>query len=322
MTVEPFQLFSNGFRLDADLHLPDDGGRGRPYPVVVPCSGFQGLKVIHPERFARALTPLGYAVLAFNYRGQGDSEGERARLVPQEEVEDVRAAVDRLTGVAEVDPDRLALLGWALGGGVAVAAAADDPRVRAVVAINSIGDGMRSTRNMHDGSSWDSLLRRIASDRVRRTSVGRSEVTSPWDIVRLNLDHDTDQYVGDELYKAPGFGWGVTLESADYLLRFSPEAEVSRLAPRPLLIIHGTNNQLHKIEEAESLYEHASEPKTFLRLEGYGHTEWMFDADSTFQGVIAAVDDFLRQAQVAPAGAGRSRTGLGPDGGEQGNDAA
>src|SRR5699024_3154616 len=128
---------SNRYLLDADLHLPDAAG-GPPYPAVVACSGYEGLKVIHPERFARALTPHGYAVLAFDYRGQGASEGERGRLVPQEEAEDVRAVVGRLQGVPEVDADRIALLGWGLGGGVVVAAAADDPRVRGVAVANAI----------------------------------------------------------------------------------------------------------------------------------------------------------------------------------------
>src|SRR5262249_8986031 len=87
-------FFSAGLRLDADLHLPGDGGAGQvQYPVVIACSGYQGQKVIHPARFARALTPRGYAVLAFDYRGFGSSEGPRGRVVPQEQAEDVRAAV-------------------------------------------------------------------------------------------------------------------------------------------------------------------------------------------------------------------------------------
>jgi pimeloyl-ACP methyl ester carboxylesterase len=242
MSVQPLPFFSSGLRLDADLHLPDDNAAGAPYPVVVACSGFQGQKTIHPERFARALCPRGYAVLAFDYRGFGLSEGERGRLVPQEWAEDIRAGVDRLCGVDRVDAKRLAVVGWGLGGGVVVAAAADDPRVRAVVCANGIGDGYRSIRHMHDDASWQSLLRRVEADRPRRAAAGRSEITDPWDIVRLNLDERTDRYVSDELYRTPGFGAGVTLESADFLLRFSPERVVDRLSPRPLLIVHGEKN--------------------------------------------------------------------------------
>lgn len=296
MTSRPLPFFSGGLRLDADLHLPDGGKAGAPYPVVIACSGYQGQKIIHPERFARALNPLGYAVLAFDYRGFGLSEGERGRLVPQEWAEDVRAGVDRLTSADSVDVDRLALVGWGLGGGVVVAAAAEDPRVRAVVCVNGIGDGRRSTRNMHDDASWSSLLRRIEADRGRRSVHGRSEIADPWDIVRLDLDGRTDDYVGTELYKAPGFGSGVTLESADYLLRFSPEKVVHRIAPRELLIVHGAQNGLHKPVEARSLYEHAAEPKRLELFEGCGHTEWMFDDHPTFEKLVELLEEFLARS--------------------------
>ncbi|TFV60880.1 alpha/beta hydrolase [Geodermatophilus sp. DF01-2] len=288
-------FFSNGFRLDADLHLPDGDSRG-PYPVVVPASGYQGLKIIHPERFARALTRRGYAVLAFDYRGFGFSEGERGRLVPQEWAEDVRAAVDRVTSHSDLDATRVALLGWGLGGGVVVAEAAYDPRVRAVVVANGIADGYRSTQKMHDDNSWNSLLKRVDADREHRVSTGRSEITSPWDIVRLDLDTRTDGYVGEELYKASGFGSGVTLESADYLLRFAPGEVVHRIAPRPVLVVHGAENQLHRAEEAQALYDAAGEPKRLELLEGRGHTEWMADEDPTFQHVMSLVDEFLAKA--------------------------
>ncbi|MGQ0840021.1 alpha/beta hydrolase [Actinokineospora sp.] len=296
MPSVPLSFYSNRLRIDADLHLPDDNGSGAPYPVVVPASGYQGLKVIHPERFARALAPRGYAVLAFDYRGFGLSEGERGRLVPQDWVEDVRAAVDRVSAHELLDADRIALLGWGLGGGVVVAEAADDPRVGAVVSCNAVADGYRSTRNMHDETSWSTLLRRIDADRAVRATAGRSEITSPWDIVRLDLDDRTDGYVGEELYRAPGFGSGVTLESADYLLRFRPFEVVHRIAPRPLLIVHGERNELHKPEEAADLFERAGEPKRLELLPEHGHTEWMFDDHTTFKSVVDLIDEFLGQA--------------------------
>lgn len=296
MISRPLPFFSSGLRLDADLHLPSGGDAGAPCPVVIACSGYQGQKIIHPERFARALTPRGYAVLAFDYRGFGRSEGERSRLVPQEWAEDVRAAVDRLTGVDDVDATRLALVGWGLGGGVVVAEAAEDPRVAAVACLNGIADGTRSTRNTHDRASWESLLARIKADRTHRTTTGRSEITSPWDIVRLNLDAATDGYVGQELYKTPDFGSGVTLESADFLLRFSPERVVHRIAPRPLLIVHSAENELYRPIEAQSLYEHAGEPKYLQFLEETGHTEWMFDDNPALSRLIGWLDSFLTAA--------------------------
>jgi len=295
VTAVPLPFFADGLRLDADLHLPEPTP-AEPAPVLIAASGYQGLKVLHPERFARALTPRGYAVLTFDYRGFGASEGERGRLTPQDWAEDVRGAVDRLSGSELVDGSRIGLLGWALGGGVVIAEAAEDPRVRAVAAINAIGDGTRSTRNMHDADSWDRLLVRIESDRGRRAQFGRSEITSPWDIVRLDLDGRTAPYVLGELYKVPGYGTGVTLQSAELLLRFSPERAVGRLAGRPLLIVHGEDNALHRPEEAQSLYEHAEEPKRLVWLDDAGHTEWMFDEHPTFLGLVELLDQFFGEA--------------------------
>jgi len=305
MPTVPLPFFSDGYRLDADLHLPDDEGSGAPYPVVVAASGYQGLKVIHPERFARALTPRGYAVLAFDYRGFGLSEGERGRLVAQEWVRDVRAAVDRVCGHRKLDSERIALFGWGLGGGVVVSEAADDSRVGTLVCCNGIADGYRSTQKMHQADSWRRLLERVVADRERRAVWGRSEITSPWDIVRLDLDERTNGYVGDVLYQAPGFGSGVNLESGDYLLRFHPEQQAAQLVNQPLLIVHGEDNQLHKVEEAYTLYEAAGGPTQLEVLPGKGHTEWMFDDDPTFQHVIDVVDRFVTKAfadRVGPEG--------------------
>lgn len=115
MTVRSVPFFSDRYLLDAEIHLPEGANAAAPCPVIVACSGFEGLKTIHPERFARVFTPRGYAVLAFDYRGFGFSEGERGRIVAQEWTEDVRAAIGILSTIPEIDTQRITLLGWGAG---------------------------------------------------------------------------------------------------------------------------------------------------------------------------------------------------------------
>ena len=284
-------FFSEGLRLDGDLHSPQGEARR---PAVVALSGYQGLKGIHPARFARALVPAGYVCLAFDYRGFGASEGPRGRLVPQEQVEDARAAVSFLGAQPEVDPERIGLLGWALGGGVAIAAGADDPRVRAVAAANPIGDGERSVRFMHDEESWGALEAELAADRARRAVEGASRLVPTFDVVRL--DEVTRRYVDEELYREPGFGADVTLESTELLFRFRPELVVDRIAPRPLLLVHAAENRLHSPEESRELFGRAGDPKELVWLEGVGHCEWMHDDHPTFRRLVAIVEGFFEQA--------------------------
>lgn len=293
MHRRPIHFFSDRLRLDGDLYLPDDPN-GRPLPAVISASGYTGLKDIHPARFARALTPHGYACLAIDYRGHGYSEGERGRLVPQEQVEDIRSAVSFMAAQPEIDAGRIGLLGWALGGGVVLAEAADDPRVAAVATCNSIGNGERSIRFQHDEESWERLQADIVRDRTERVQSGRSRTVPPFEIVRLDRDVVTDGYVGEELYKTPGYASAdISLESADAYMRFRPEDMVQRISPRPLLLVHGAENRLHSPEESKRIYELAHEPKQLVLLEGVGHTEYMFDQHPVFQELAGIIREFF-----------------------------
>lgn len=293
----PITFFSDGLRLDGEVYLPPGLRAGERRPAIIALSGYQGLKGLQPARFARALVPRGYVCLAFDYRGFGRSEGLRGRLVPQDQCEDARAAISFLETVPEADPSEMSLIGWALGGGVAIVTAADDERVRCVVAFNAIGDGERSVRFMHDEASFRDLLARVRADRRRRALEGKSELVDPFDIVRL--DSATRTYVDAELYPEPGFGSEVSLESADLLFRFRPADVVERIAPRPLLLVHGKENKLHSVDESHDLYAHAREPKRLVVLEGSGHTDWMFDDHPTFKRVTELTHQFIWDALAA-----------------------
>lgn len=291
------EFFADGHRLDGDLHLPEAGDA--PAPVLIALSGYLGLKGIHPARFARALTPHGWAVLCFDYRGFGRSDGERGRIIPQEQAEDVRAAVSFLATVPAVDAGRIGLLGWALGGAVAIAAAADDDRVRAVAAINAIAAGERTTRALHDAESWGALREAIAADRVRRVAGAPSRLIPPFDL--LPLPPVTRAYVESELLPAPGYGSQVSLEAAEWHLRFRPEDLVARISPRPLLLIHGADNDLYSAVETGRLYAAAGEPREQMLLPGLGHTEWMHDDHPAFIAVAGRLSAFFANAFASTA---------------------
>jgi pimeloyl-ACP methyl ester carboxylesterase len=288
---ESVRFFSDGHRLDGELWWPDSN---RSSVIVIPCSGYLGLKALQPARFARALTPRGYACLTFDYRGFGFSDGERGRLVPSEQVEDVRAAVDYATCRPDSAWRTVVLLGWGLGGALVIAEAADDPRVAAVVSVNGLADGYRTTRALHDDASWAALVERFDEDRVQRLRHGRSGLLPAFDLVRLQ--GATRQYVETELYKDSGFGFPVTYQSSEQLLRFSVEHLVGRIAPRPLFLAHGAVNDLYQPAESERLYELAGEPRELHVLEGVGHSEWMHDSNETFRRLVGLIDDFLRRS--------------------------
>lgn len=124
----------DGTRLEGWLFQPDAAVRP---PVVVMAPGLGGTKDGFLEPFAWAFVERGLAVLTFDYRCFGGSEGTpRHWVAPPRHREDYGAALTFVrAGLADsVDSSRIALWGSSFSGGTALVAAAHDHEVSAVVA--------------------------------------------------------------------------------------------------------------------------------------------------------------------------------------------
>jgi alpha-beta hydrolase superfamily lysophospholipase len=113
--------------------LYSPAGRGARGPIVVMAHGLSGTRRDRLGAFAERFAAAGLAALAFDHRGFGDSDGEPDLFDPRRQLEDWRAAIAFSRSLAEVDPDRVATFGSSMGGGNALAAAAEDPRVAAAI---------------------------------------------------------------------------------------------------------------------------------------------------------------------------------------------
>ena len=112
MITKQMTFYSNTYRLAASLYLPDDYKEGNKLPCLVACSGYMGLNVIYPALFARGMTPKGYAVFGFDYRGFLDNEGPAGVCKLEEQVEDIRNAVAFCTTLPEVKADSILLYAY------------------------------------------------------------------------------------------------------------------------------------------------------------------------------------------------------------------
>lgn len=114
------------------LYLPD--GVDQP-PLVIMAHGFSAERTFGLPAFAEKFAAEGMAVLLFDYRNFGDSDGSPRFLVdPQRHVADWRAAITYARTLPKVDTTRLALWGSSFSGGHVITIAADDPSISAIVA--------------------------------------------------------------------------------------------------------------------------------------------------------------------------------------------
>lgn len=160
----------------------------------------------------RWLLYRGFNLFVFDYRGYGASQGKPE---PKGVFEDSNAALDYIRSRADVDAERLLVLGQSLGGTNAIAV---------------VGAGNRSG---------------VKAMAIEATFFSYSAIA----------DHNM-----------PGAG-------AFFDDTYSAERYIDKLAPIPLLLLHGTSDFVVPYAHAVKLFEKAREPKTLITVEGGEHIE-------------------------------------------------
>lgn len=138
---------SGELRCAAWVYRPENADG--PVPCVVMGHGFSATRHERMPAFAERFAAAGAAVLCFDYRHFGDSEGEPRQLLDiGKQHEDWRAAIVFARTLDGVDPDRIALWGSSFSGGHVLQIGAEDSRVAAVVSQVPFTDGPATVRNL------------------------------------------------------------------------------------------------------------------------------------------------------------------------------
>lgn len=252
-----------GFTLAGDLYMPADA-QGKLCALAV--SGpFGAVKEQCSGLYARKMAERGFITLAFDPSFTGESSGEPRRTAsPDINTEDFLAAVDYLSMRSDVDPEKIGLIGICGWGGIALNAAALDPRIKATAAM-TMYDMTRVNGNGYFDSA-DSEEARFAARQAlaqERMKALRSGHTTPGGGVVDPLPADAPQFVKDyyDYYKTSrGYqprsgnsndGWHTFGCQAYANTRFLYYINEIRSA---VLIVHGS--EAHSRYFGENAYEY------------------------------------------------------------------
>jgi hypothetical protein len=252
-----------------DLYLPDGIKEGTTVPgVVMGHSVVMVKEALRPH--AEYLVRAGFAVLGIDYRTIGSSEGEpRCQWIPEWQVADMRAGVSYLTARAEVDSGRIGVWGHSTAAGVAIVAGALDRRIACVACQNpSMLDAWTAVEKTRGRAQMGMVRTLLQQDFERRlqTGEGASIPAIPSDDPRLG------GYLAQAEELFPTFKNQMTLESMEHVLLWAPVNLIHRLAPTPLLMVTGVDDQVHAIDEVLSAYDRAWQPKRLelLQVDEFG----------------------------------------------------
>ena len=240
VTRRAVDIWSEGTRLAGDLYAPRDLAADETRPTIVMSHGWGGTKALLAN-IASRLAAEGYLVLAFDYRGWGESDGKlvvqgdmpdrdadgivtvRAREIrnvvdPIDQTVDIQRAFDFIEGEPNVDTTRLGYWGSSYSGAHAIWVAAHEPRAGCAVGQVAAADS-RSLAAV----SWagQDIAEHARLQAIRRA---RGDIDP--------LPQGTD--------KAPNLnGWA----HLDKVLSYNPVDDAGRITI-PLLVIDAGNEEL------------------------------------------------------------------------------
>lgn len=264
-----------GIELAADMYTPKDA-KGK-LPAIAVSGPFGAVKEQSSGLYAQHMAELGFLAIAFDPSFTGESGGEPRRMAsPDINTEDFLAAVDFLSVQDNVDPERIGIIGICGFGGMAVNAAAIDPRIKATVA-STMYDMSKVTVEGYfksEDSKEQRMEKRKAIAKQRTEDYKNGSYKRAGGVVDP-LPDDAPQFVKEyyDYYKTKrGYhersgnstdGWNVTGCQSflnQPLLAWAHEIEA------PVLLIHG--------EKAHSRYfsEYAFEKMTGVHVEGESKT--------------------------------------------------
>jgi alpha-beta hydrolase superfamily lysophospholipase len=227
--------------------------------------------------YCEHLVGSGFDVFTFESRNQGQSDAtpgyDPLQWVTRYELLDTRAALEYVRGRPDADARGVGFFGISKGAGAGVLCAADDPLV-----LCCVTDGMFATRT---------TLLPYMRQWFRIYNTRFPQVLIPEWYYRLVAWIALRQVERERGCRFP-----------------SLERALGRLAPRPLLLIHGGQDTYIKPEMARALYECAREPREFWLVQEAKHNQALQTAGDEYRGRVLRF--FERHLATAEAGSQRS----------------
>jgi fermentation-respiration switch protein FrsA (DUF1100 family) len=298
--------FASGDAECAAWHYPGTNGA-----CVIMAGGFAVPKEPGTDRFAKRFNAAGFDVLAFDYRGLGESGGEPRLVLPvRNQLADWQAAITFAATRPGVDPARLAIWGFSASGGYVLDVAARSPQVAAAIAQTPNADGPAGLRAVSSHQKPVAMLRftgRAVLDLIGGLARRRPRLVPlagpPGTVAMLSTPDALD---GDRALNAtdyPDWSRQVAARSALRLGCYRPGRRAARIAG-PLLVLVCDQDRTAIPGPAIEAAGRAPQGE-LVRIPG-GHYEPFLDGHEHAVEVELA---FLRRHLLEPARAGAAGSG-------------
>lgn len=296
MQTESVTFYSEGDPIAALWRTPE--GHSGPFRAIVQGPGWLGLKDAKLYvRYHEALVAAGFAVLIFDYRGFGDSGGDRGVLSPARQLQDLVNAVTYLTTRDDVIADAIGAFGTGgTGGGNSILLAGVDSRIKAAVSQVPVADGTDWLHRMRQEHEWLAFLADLEADAKLRVTTGAGRQVHPREEIMVPTpERRATTIKADVDDKIPS---AISLSCAEEILSYKP-IEAARTLTTPLMVIGVAGDATTPTDHAEALYAAAKGPKELIMQNHTTHYA-AYDKywEQTTPRIVAWFERYVRPADV------------------------
>lgn len=265
------------------LHAPA-GAHPERVPVVLLAHGLSSSSVEFydfPEKIARA----GYACLTLDYRGHGQSDGERGVLSKERVRDDLLGGLQALTGEYHVDTSRVALLGHSTGAALAICAAPQIPNLRCLIALAPVAR-LRDEMNPLEFIAY--FLLHLLNYPVRLFYRKGLRVPYKVDYKRLYVSPEAIARAEKDAFLQRT----IPVKNYKPLVKRLNGVECARRLRVPALVMIGQHDIVVGKHNSRRVYNALAGAKTLLEVPGSGHS---MCGDTRSDYVAARALEFLQQ---------------------------
>lgn len=216
-----------------------------------PFSHGQDIRNVLLPSFANAFTEAGFATITFDYRGFGESEGERGRLVPAMQTEDIISVINWAEKQVCIDNQRIGLWGTSLGGCHVFNAAAQDKRVKSIVSQLAFADGevlVTGEMNELEKASFLSTLNKMAE---KKKNTGKEMFVG---VTRVLSDNESKVFFEKVKGQYPEMDIKIPFLTVMETLQYKP-AESAAKVQCPVLVVIAGQDSVNPPEQGRALYD-------------------------------------------------------------------
>ncbi|MGB9095085.1 UilS family quorum-quenching N-acyl-homoserine lactonase [Erwinia sp.] len=232
-------------------------------PTIVLCHGFCGIQAILLPQFAQAFAEAGFTAITFDYRGFGASGGERGRLVPAMQIEDILKVVSWCQSLPEVDDQRIALWGTSFGGCHVMAAAANNPDIRCVVSQLAFADGEKIVTGKMTVEEKEGFIKTLNKMADKQAATGKEMFVA---ITRVLNDEESKAFFDSHKVDFPAMDIKIPFLTVRETLNYKP-AESAKSVICPTLVVVAGCDTVNPPEQALALFDAVGASEKRLHIE-------------------------------------------------------